>query len=103
MNIERFPPEVIRHLGCYVYRLIDPRNGETFYAGKGKGNRLFEHVAAAFTPGTPNEEEKLGRIREIIRAGLEVGHIVQCHGMDEKTALEVEAALLDASPGLIRT
>jgi len=26
-----FPNEVITELKFYVYRLIDPRNGETFY------------------------------------------------------------------------
>src|SRR6266550_8689746 len=30
--IESFPPEVRHRLGWYVYRLIDPRNGETFQA-----------------------------------------------------------------------
>jgi hypothetical protein len=29
---ESFPPEVRHRLGWYVYRLIDPRNGETFQA-----------------------------------------------------------------------
>ena len=33
--LESFPPEVIQQLRWYVYRLIDPRNGETFYIGKG--------------------------------------------------------------------
>lgn len=34
-NSESFPEEVARQLKTYVYRLIDPRNGETFYVGKG--------------------------------------------------------------------
>ncbi len=33
-------------------------------------------------------------------AGFEVGHVIHRHGMDEKTALQVEAALMDAYPGL---
>jgi hypothetical protein len=37
---DSFPPEVIDRLKWYVYRLVDPRNGETFYVGKGKGNRV---------------------------------------------------------------
>jgi len=45
-------------------------------------------------------DNKLKRIREIRLAGLEVAHIIHRHGMDEKTALEVEAALIDAYPGL---
>ena len=39
-----FSPEVSDKLEYYVYRLIDPRNGDTFYVGKGKGNRVFDHV-----------------------------------------------------------
>lgn len=34
-----FASEVAVQLKTYVYRLIDPRNGETFYVGKGTGNR----------------------------------------------------------------
>ena len=37
-----FTAEVTEQLKYYVYRLIDPRNGQTFYVGKGKGNRLYE-------------------------------------------------------------
>ena len=32
---DHFPPDIAEQLGWYVYRLIDPRNGETFYIGKG--------------------------------------------------------------------
>ena len=39
-----FTPEVIEQLQYYVYRLIDPRTGQTFYVGKGKGNRLYAHI-----------------------------------------------------------
>ena len=39
-----FTPEVIEQLQYYVYRLIDPRTGNTFYVGKGKGNRLYAHI-----------------------------------------------------------
>ena len=34
-SLQSFPQEVIDKIGNYVYRLIDPRNGETFYIGKG--------------------------------------------------------------------
>lgn len=95
-----FPPEVQRHLKYYVYRLIDPRNGETFYVGKGTGNRVFAHAheAADFADDAPSH--KLQRIREIQLSGLEVLHVIHRHGMDEPTAFEVEAALMDAYPGL---
>ena len=42
--ISSFSPEVIEQLQYYVYRLIDPRDGQTFYVGKGKGNRVFAHA-----------------------------------------------------------
>ena len=35
---------MIDQLQYYVYRLIDPRTGQTFYVGKGKGNRLYAHI-----------------------------------------------------------
>ena len=35
MPADSFPSEVADKLKWYVYRLIDPRNGETFYVGKG--------------------------------------------------------------------
>ena len=33
MDIDSFPQEVEEALRNYVYRLIDPRNGETFLCG----------------------------------------------------------------------
>jgi hypothetical protein len=93
-----FMKEVVDRLGFYVYRLIDPRNGETFYVGKGRGNRVFEHAKGARTDDDA-EDMKLQRIREIVnRDGLEIQHVIHRHGMDEKTAIEVEAALIDAYP-----
>jgi hypothetical protein len=95
---DSFPPDVIQHLKTYVYRLIDPRNGETFYVGKGQGNRVFSHMRAEVKGDDLGE--KLKRIRDIRLAGFEVAHVIHRHGMDEETATEVEAALIDAYPGL---
>ncbi len=99
-----FSPEVIEQLQYYVYRLIDPRNGQTFYVGKGKGNRVFAHVNDALKKyeGESYEERdeddisaKISTIRDIRNAGLEVIHVIQRYGLTEKEAFEVESALID--------
>ncbi len=100
----RFPPGVAEKLGYYVYRLIDPRNGETFYVGKGSGNRIFEHANGELNlRGQENDllDTKMQRIREIRKAGLEVGHLIHRHAIkNPETAFQIEAAVIDAYPGL---
>lgn len=93
-----FSPNVAKMLNIYVYRLIDPRNGETFYVGRGQGNRVFDHIHELIDSNDPSD--KMKKIREIHVAGFEVAHVIHRHGMDLKTAIEVEAALIDAYPGL---
>lgn len=99
-EIDSFPPEVARELKTYVYRLIDPRNGETFYIGKGQDDRVFSHIRVAQNLEGDVLANKVKRIHEIHLAGFEVAHVIHRHGMDDKTAFEVEAALIDAYPGL---
>lgn len=114
MGRDSFPSGVAEQLKWYVYRLIDPRNGETFYVGKGKGDRIFAHAKGDYT-GTVgastavlNDEDiedsadlKMKRINEIRSVGLDVAHVVHRHGIkDESVAYEIEAALIDAYPGL---
>ena len=102
MARDYFPDGVAEQLKWYVYRLIDPRNGETFYVGKGKGNRVFEHAK-----GQASGEEdglvdpKFQRIKEIQATGLDVGHVIHRHGLStSQLALQVEAAVIDAYSGL---
>jgi len=98
-EISEFPIEVINEIKYYVYRLIDPRNGETFYVGKGKGNRVFQHIKCAIAEDELDEiNEKYQTIRQIVSIGLNVIHVIHRHGMDEQTSLEVEAAIIDAYP-----
>lgn len=111
MNMtEAFANEVSEKLGWYVYRLIDPRNGQTFYVGKGRGNRIFAHVrgVAAEIIDTDRDAEvdedseslKIQTIREIRKANLAPLHVIHRHGLSEDVAFEVEGALIDAYPGL---
>lgn len=88
-----FSQSVIEQLGYYVYFLRDPLNNEVFYVGKGVGNRVYEHVAYSIVD--PTESEKLDRIRFIQKAGKQVQHYILRHGLTEKSAFEVESAVID--------
>lgn len=95
---EQIPQAVVEALGFYVYRLVDPRNDETFYVGKGQGERVLQHSWTALSDPIP--ADRLARIRDIRAAGRTERMIIHRHGLDEATALHVEAALIDAYPGL---
>jgi hypothetical protein len=92
------PQAVVEALGFYVYRLVDPRTGETFYVGKGCGERVLQHAWDALSDPMPSD--KLDRIRQIRAAGHVEMLMIHRHGLDEPTAFHVEAALIDAYPGL---
>jgi hypothetical protein len=98
-EIDSFPADVARKLKTYVYRLIDPRNGETFYIGKGKQNRVFSHIHDAQNLEGDDFDNKMKRIREIHTADFEVAHVIHRHGMDDKTAFEVESGLTNIVGG----
>lgn len=100
MAATAFPPEVHDAIKFYVYRLIDPRSGETFYVGKGRRDRVFAHARGEVDIADDGVSEKLKRIREIQAAGFEVQHVIHRHGLEERVAIEVEAALMDCYPGL---
>ena len=101
MTDKSFSADARKTLLHYVYRLVDPRNGETFYVGRGQDDRVFQHVAGAIKNAGKDElDPKFSRINQIRAEGLEVQHIIHRHGMDLDTAKEVEAALIDAYPGL---
>ncbi len=100
---DKFPDEVSAKLRWYVYRLVDPRNGETFYVGKGKGDRVFQHAKGAVSPSGDEDvtDLKAQRIKDIQKAGLDVGHVIHRHGIEsEDVAFQIEGALIDAYPGL---
>ena len=102
IRISQFSEGVHNRLRSYVYLLIDPRNGQTFYVGKGKGNRVFEHVRGALESDDRDIlPTKTDMIREMIEVDrLEPIHVIHRHGMSDAEALAVEAALIDYIPGL---
>jgi hypothetical protein len=116
-EINSFLPEIQRVLDYYVYKLIDPRDGKVFYIGRGKDNRIFDHVAgtnAKFLQiykelGEESQENneldhifslKEKTIYEIHSKGLKVTQIIHRHGLTLDQAKEVEAALLDDYNGI---
>lgn len=90
----KFSQTTIEAINYYVYCLKDPRTKEIFYIGKGKENRVFEHVEEALKD-EERESAKIDLIREIKDEGLEVEHYIIRYGLEESVALEVEAALID--------
>ena len=87
----------------YVYRLVDPRTFQTFYVGKGKGTRVFDHVSEVKKLLSKDEDLislKAQQIADILATGKQVITIIHRRGLTERQAFEVEAALIDAYPGL---
>lgn len=90
-SITKFSSVTREFIGSYVYLLLDPRNGKPFYVGKGKDDRVFNHLAAARRGA---DGARSDRIREIYDAGLEPKLDILRHRLDDATALIVEAAAL---------
>jgi len=70
----------------YVYALIDPRTNLPFYIGKGKNNRMLQHLKE----GSANGVKKNARIAEIRSAGYEPIAVKLIKNMFEKDAYRFE-------------
>ena len=94
-SIKLFSEKAVEQLnGFYVYALIDPRNNQVFYIGKGIGNRVFSHeIESGKSP--KSEKAKLKRIQEIEAAGFDVKRIIITWSMTESEAFAAEAALIN--------
>ena len=63
--ITSFSPKTIEELGYYVYVYSDPDTHKPFYVGKGKGNRVFDHLSY------DNDSQKVEYIQNLLKAGKE--------------------------------
>ena len=86
-----FDEKTKTNLRYYVYLLIDPKNNEPFYVGKGKNNRVFDHINNELEDD--NDSLKYSEIRRI--GPKNVKHIIVRHGLTEKESFAVEASLID--------
>lgn len=88
-----FDEKTNQNLKFYVYFLINPDTKLPFYIGKGKDNRVFNHMNCALEDEIFNL--KYDQIREILNSNKKLEHIIVRHGLSEKVALEIEATLID--------
>lgn len=86
---KEFPSNIIQKLDYYVYIYSDPQTKIPFYIGKGKGNRCFDHLFQE------DGSDKTNKIKEIQGRGEDPVIEILVHGVDEETALKVEAAAID--------
>ena len=87
-----FSQQVVEQIGIYIYGLKDPRTDRYFYIGKGKGNRVYQHLAG------DQSESKKEKINEIRESGHEPTFDIIRWGMSdsqEAIAFAIEAAIID--------
>jgi len=80
--------DVTNALKYYVYIYVDPRTGQPFYVGKGRGDRMFAHLHG-------EDSLKSRRIADIQAQGLEPKIDLLRYGLSEDQAHLVEAAAID--------
>jgi group I intron endonuclease len=71
----------------YVYVYADPRDGDIFYVGCGKGRRMWVHLRSSLLS---KESEKNRILKEILSAGLHPMIVVVDGGLTQEEALSKE-------------
>ena len=90
---EKFPPDVIEKLGYYVYSLVHPETKRIFYIGKGKGNRVFQHLKEAENGSKSSTKHQI--INNIRKRRRKIKYQIHRHGLTEHEAFLIEATLID--------
>ena len=83
------PRRVCEKLKYYVYLYVDPRTQRPFYVGKGQGNRIYSHLSDG------DDTEKVNRIAELRKLGLEPVLEILKYGLTEREAFLVESAAIE--------
>lgn len=86
-------------MSFYVYRLTDPRDGSTFYIGKGTRKRAWSHEPDA-RAGRIGNRPKHNRIMAIVGAGLAVGVEIVANFQDDRLAYAHEWDLIQNASDL---
>ena len=87
--MNHFPKNVIENLKNYVYIYSDPITEKIFYVGKGKGNRVFDHLK------DKKECEKVAYLNELLEKGLKPKIEILIHGIEDDSVLRIESAIID--------
>ena len=90
--MKSFSKKSIESLKHYVYALVDPETEEIFYIGRGKGNRGLSHLRK----NDNDESEKRKTIAGIRARGQKPRLDIIRYGLDSKSVIEVEAAIIDS-------
>ena len=83
------PRAVSAKLKYYVYMYRHPQTREPIYIGKGRGGRVFAHLHEK------SDSDKIGKIREIQKAGLQPELVILAHGMTSEQANLMESMMID--------
>lgn len=79
----------------YVYKLIDPRTNKPFYVGKGKNNRMYDHVKNVKRGLVPNRNIYLYRkIKKILESGLDIEYEKVYDKLNENLAYQLEKQII---------
>ena len=86
----------------YVYALMDPRNNEIFYIGKGKNNRYLDHIKDIKELEKEHSLQKKGinpnktrKIKEIVELGYELKYKFIAENLTENEAFVLEEVLIE--------
>lgn len=79
------------HYKWYVYELVNPIDGKTFYVGKGSGNRIEQHEKDALKGVC---SKKCNKIKHIWSLGFEIQRRKNALFCDEQAAYDYETDLI---------